>query len=346
MAKDDNDASPRAHLDESHTGSCSWHPPEPFEFGLPPEEWGAINFDDLGFNWPNHLIEGQGDRQPALAPSPSTNTTLDYELVDASQPSDEAQPKHENTQTSNREAQEPPDLTGLPHDFRPEQSRRSVTVQSRSDSTISRESSTPSSTLNLTPGSSSASNWTFARHGSESFQPHPLPSNARRIESLHVPRSEDESYTDYSLLSDDTRTVVGSNDISEEGFGESPWALLRDTGLTDAQSGVQALTYGLNNSFLVVPSEHAIHASHSAPASATGGSSLVIPVCLSPSYNQAPLEMLRDVGAQDRQQAKRKRDKDDAQSRIQTRKLREIGACLRCRIYKEKVPSTRQDLHR
>ncbi|KAI8649999.1 hypothetical protein NCS56_01451500 [Fusarium sp. Ph1] len=338
MVKDDNGVSPIAQLDESHNGS--WHPLEPFEVGRPPEEWGTISFDDLGFNWPDHLIEDQSDHQPALAASPNTNTTLDYELVNALQPDDEAPAKHENTQTPKREAEEPPDLAGLAHDFRPEESRPSVTIQSRSDSSISRESSTPSSTLNLTPGSSSASLWTFARHGSESFQPHPAPHNFLSsnwgMESLDAPRSENESHTDSSLLSADTRTVMSSYDISEQEFGESPWAWLRDTGLTDAQSGVQALTGGPNNSFLFVPSEQATEASHSAPASTTRGSSLLIPVCLPPSLNQAPLGMLPDLGTQDRQQAKRKRDKDDAQSRTQTRKVRDMGACLRCRIYKEK----------
>ncbi|KAJ4220994.1 hypothetical protein NW759_007063 [Fusarium solani] len=156
------------------------------------------------------------------------------------------------------------------------------------------------------------------------------------MESLDAPRSENESHTDYSLLSADTSTVMGSYDISEQELGESPWAWLRDTGLTDAQSRVQALTNEPNNSFLFVPSEQAIEASHSAPASTTRGSSLLIPVCLPPSLNQAPLGMLPDLGTQDRQQAKRKRDKDDAQSRTQTRKVRDMGACLRCRIYKEK----------
>ena len=223
-------------------------------------------------------------------------------------------------------------------------------IQSHSDSSISRKSSTPSSTLNLTPGSSSASPWILTRHGSESFQPHPAPHNFLSstwggMESLDAPRSENESHTDYSLLSADNRTVMGSYDISEQELGESPWAWLRDTDLTDARSGVQPLTNEPNNSFLFVPSEQAIVASHSAPDSTIRGSSLIIPVCLPPSLNQAPLGMLPDLGTQDRQQAKRKRDEDDAESRTQTRKLRDVGACLRCRIYKEKVPSTRQDLY-
>lgn len=347
MVKDDNDVSPIAQLDESHNGS--WHPLEPFEVGRPPEEWGTISFDDLGFNWPDHLMQGESDHQPALAASPNTNTALDFELVNALQPNDEALAKHENTQTRKREAEEPPDLAGLPHRFRPEQSRPSITIQSHSDSSISRKSSTPSSTLNLTPGSSSASPWTLTRHGLESFEPHPAPHNFLSstwgMESLDAPRSENESHTDYSLLSADTRTVMGSYDISEQELGESPWAWLRDTGLTDAQSGVQSLTNEPNNSFLFVPSEQAIEASHSAPASTTRGSSLIIPVCLPPSLNQAPLGVLPDLGTQDRQPAKRKRDKDDAESRTQTRQVRDMGACLRCRIYKEKVPSTRQDLY-
>ncbi|UPL00332.1 hypothetical protein LCI18_011266 [Fusarium solani-melongenae] len=340
MDKDDNDVSPIAQLDESHNGTGL--PLEPFEVGRPPEEWGTISFDDLGFNWPDHLMQGESDHhQPALAASPNTNTAPDYELVNALQPHDEALAKHENTQSPKREAQEPPDLPGLPLRFRPEQSPPSITIQSHSDSNISRKSSTPSSTLNLTPGSSSASPWTLTRHGPENFQPHPAPhdflSSTWRMGSLDAPRSENESHTDFSLLSADTSTAMGSYDLSDQELGESSWAWPRDTGLTDTQSGVQPLTNEPDNSFrFVTLVEQVTETSYSAPASTTRGSSLIIPVCLPPSLNQAPLGMLSDLGTRDRQQAKRKRDEDDAESRTQKRKLRGVGACLRCRIYKEK----------
>ena len=335
MVNDDNNVFPAVEMDESHNDS--WQ-------RLEPEEWRMINFDD-DFNLPHHLIQGESYHQPALAASP--NAALDYELVNPSQPTDEAaQVKHENTQTPNRESEEPPGLAEsaeLAHRLRLGQSRSSVTAQSHSDS------STPSNTLNFTPGSSSASPWPPARYGSEGFQPHSAThsflSSPWEVESLDAPRLENVSHAGYSLPSDDTSTVIPSYDINEQGFGASSWTLLQGPGLTDAQSGVQILTDESNNSFLFVPPAQALEASHYAPASTTREPCLLIPVCSSPPPNQALPSVPSDPGTHDHQRAKRKRDKNDAQSRIQTNKVRAVGACLRCRIYKEKVPSTLQDLY-
>ncbi|RSL60445.1 hypothetical protein CEP54_006709 [Fusarium duplospermum] len=130
MGKDDDDIPPAAGLGESHIPPFgSWQPLE-FELGFPVEEWGTIGFDDLDFNLPDHLIQGEtihvseSHHQSAVAAS-SPVTTLDYELANATQPTDElVLARNVNTQSPNGETEEPPDLAGLARHIRPEQSRR------------------------------------------------------------------------------------------------------------------------------------------------------------------------------------------------------------------------------
>lgn len=302
MVKDDNDVSSAANSGRSHSHPLqSWHLLEPFEIGIPPEEWGRTSFDSTVFNWPEHLIQHEStdsskfDGQQVAASL--SDTGLDYELVNAAQPTADTAPiKHENTQSLDGGIEGAPDSARLAYRFRPEPSSRSVTVQPCLCSAISRRSSTLSSTPNPTPPSSSASFCTHSSHGLENVLPHLTAQNSppskRETQTLGGPTSENESHGDYSHFSIETDALMESHESSEQELKGSLW------------------------------------------------------MCLSsPSINQAPLGILLDLGKQDHRQGKRKRDKDDAQSRTRMRNVRELGACLRCRMYKEKVYYTHKDLY-
>ncbi|RSL83485.1 hypothetical protein CEP52_016703 [Fusarium oligoseptatum] len=159
MNTDENDVSPTADLDPSQIPLLdSWYPPEPFEADLSAEEWGQINFHDTIFNFPDHLIPDQSanmtksDHQPTI--TTSSIPASDFELVNTVQPTDEIpSTKPDNTQTPEGGPDESPGSAGIARRLR--RSERSVTVQSRPDLGTRRESSTLSSTMDLTPSSSS-----------------------------------------------------------------------------------------------------------------------------------------------------------------------------------------------
>ncbi|RSL59738.1 hypothetical protein CEP51_013881 [Fusarium floridanum] len=159
MNTDENDVSPTADLDPSQIPLLdSWYPPEPFEADLSAEEWGQINFDDTIFNFPDHLIPDQSanmtksDHQPTI--TTSSIPASDFELVNTVQPTDEIpSTKPDNTQTPEGGPDESPGSAGIARRLR--RSERSVTVRSRPDLGTRRESSTLSSTMDLTPSSSS-----------------------------------------------------------------------------------------------------------------------------------------------------------------------------------------------